>query len=79
MELDHVFICVDQPDKARNELVQFGLREGLPNEHPGQGTANHRFFFRNAYLELLYATDIHATAKSANEPDPFVRTDYPNR
>jgi hypothetical protein len=33
------------------------LTEGTPNIHPGQGTANRRFFFRNAMLELLWVND----------------------
>src|SRR5262249_6109280 len=31
--------------------------EGAGNMHPGQGTANRRFFFANAYLELLWVCD----------------------
>src|SRR5262249_54333674 len=38
-------------------LVDFGLTEGEPNTHPGQGTACRRFFFHNAYLELLWGQD----------------------
>ena len=34
-----------------------GLTEGTSNTHPGQGTACRRFFFRNAYLELLWVSD----------------------
>src|SRR5271157_6475055 len=35
-------------------LIDFGLIEGSSNQHPGQGTANRRFFFENAMLELLW-------------------------
>lgn len=57
VELDHVFIraTVGAPEAA--ELVEFGLSEGTPNRHPGQGTACRRFFFRNAMLELLWVED----------------------
>ena len=57
LELDHMFICtaVDAPEA--DQLVAFGLTEGAPNYHPGQGTACHRFFFRNAMLELLWVHD----------------------
>jgi hypothetical protein len=57
MELDHVFLCTaaDAPEAER--LVQFGLREGAPNRHPGQGTACRRFFFHNAFLELVWVAD----------------------
>lgn len=54
IELDHVFILcsVHAPEAAR--LEHLGVQEGLPNTHPGQGTACRRFLFRNAYLELLW-------------------------
>lgn len=57
VELDHVFICVTRGAPEAEELVQFGLREGPSNVHPGQGTANRRFFFRNGMLELLWVED----------------------
>jgi hypothetical protein len=38
-------------------LLRAGLSEGSPNTHPGQGTACRRFFFDNAYLELLWVDD----------------------
>jgi len=33
------------------------LHEGLSNQHPGQGTANRRFAFANAMIELLWVSD----------------------
>jgi hypothetical protein len=58
IELDHIFVCASPggEDEAR-ALSKFGLSEGTPNTHPGQGTACRRFFFHNAYLELLWITD----------------------
>jgi hypothetical protein len=58
LELDHLFIMtsVGAPEAAR--LIEFGLVEGAPNIHPGQGTANRRFFFANAFLELLWVADL---------------------
>ena len=54
-ELDHVFICTTRGGGAEAEsLAALGVSEGSPNAHPGQGTACRRFFFRNAYLELLW-------------------------
>jgi hypothetical protein len=38
-------------------MVKFGLLEGSSNAHPGQGTANRRFFFDNFMLELLWVTN----------------------
>ena len=57
IELDHLFICTDVGGPAGDALVRFGLREGLPNRHLGQGTACRRFSFQNALLELLWVCD----------------------
>jgi hypothetical protein len=56
--VDHVFICTAIGAPGADRLRQFGLVEGSPNQHPGQGTACRRFFFRNAMLELLWVEDI---------------------
>lgn len=57
IELDHIFIFSEVGAPEADELVAFGLSEGAPNTHPGQGTANRRFFFHNAMLELLWVHD----------------------
>jgi len=57
MEFDHLFICVDKPAAGADQLKEFGLTEGTSNQHPGQGTANRRFFFQNSFIELLFITD----------------------
>ena len=57
IELDHLFICTAAGAPEGDELVRFGLREGPPNQHPGQGTANRRFSFANAMIELLWVSD----------------------
>lgn len=54
MELDHLFLFTSTPAEAAVALRRFGLTEGAPNTHPGQGTSCRRFFFRNAYLELIW-------------------------
>lgn len=56
-ELDHLFVWTSVGAPEGDQLVEFGLTEGAPNSHPGQGTACRRFFFRNAYLELLWVRD----------------------
>jgi hypothetical protein len=53
-EIDHIFICTAIGAAEAERLIAFGLTEGSRNRHPGQGTANRRFFFRNAMLELLW-------------------------
>jgi len=55
-EIDHVFVCTSAGAPAADRLSGFGLKEGAPNIHPGQGTACRRFFFRNSMLELLWMT-----------------------
>jgi hypothetical protein len=67
-ELDHIiFFCgVGAPEAEA--LKARGLHEGPPNTHPGQGTANRRFFFPNAYLELLWIENpVEAKAPPASE------------
>jgi hypothetical protein len=56
-ELDHLFVCTTVGAPEADRLVQFGLREGSSNQHPGQGTANRRFGFANAMIELLWVSD----------------------
>jgi len=55
--LDHFFILTEPGAPQGELLLELGLVEGSRNDHPGQGTANRRFFFRNAMLELLYVRD----------------------
>jgi hypothetical protein len=56
-ELDHIFIWTTTGAPEAERLIAFGLTEGAPNVHPGQGTANRRFFFHNAMLELVWVCD----------------------
>ena len=63
MQLDHLFVLTDNLAPEADLLTDMGFVEGTSNSHPGQGTANRRFFFSNTALELLYVRD----AKEANE------------
>ena len=56
-ELDHCFIYAEVGAPEAELLIEFGLTEGQPNMHPGQGTANRRFYFENVMLELLWVHD----------------------
>jgi len=57
LAVDHVFICVENPQAAERALADFGLQFGRRRIHQGQGTANACVFFDNAYLELLWRHD----------------------
>ena len=52
-----MFVCTTVGAPEADLLVAFGLLEGTPNTHPGQGTANRRFYFHNAMLELVWVED----------------------
>ncbi len=65
VELDHVIFFCDVGAPEADALLGRGLHEGPGNTHPGQGTVNRRFFFRNAYLELLWVENF----AEAQSPD----------
>lgn len=58
LAIDHIFIATQVNAPEAELLTAFGLSEGTPNQHVGQGTANRRFFFENTFLELLWITDV---------------------
>ncbi|WP_317205894.1 VOC family protein [Janthinobacterium sp.] len=68
MEIDHIFIRVKRGAPEAKALRQFGLTEGSPNTHTGQGTANRRFFFDNAFIELLWLEDAEAASSELTRP-----------
>jgi len=57
VELDHLFVLTAPGAPEAEKFIQFGLLEGPPNQHPGQGTANRRFPLANAMIELLWVND----------------------
>lgn len=57
LELDHIFILASPGAPEAEQLRGLGLSEGSRNVHPGQGTANRRFFFEDAMLELIWVED----------------------
>jgi len=62
--VDHAFIGCRSGAPEGDALLRAGFVEGSANTHPGQGTANRRFFFENFMLELIWVAD-PAEAKSA--------------
>lgn len=64
IRVDHIFVCTAVEAPEAELLLSAGVTEGSPNVHPGQGTANRRFFFENGFLELLWVHDA-AEARTA--------------
>lgn len=79
MKIDHIFICVKAPLDKVKILTDFGITEGEPNTHTGQGTSNHRFFFSNTYFQLLHVTNEVLLKSVPSKPsslyERFNRTD----
>lgn len=79
MELDHLFLFTELPEVVAERLKLFGLTEGAPNIHPGQGTACRRFFFHNAYLELVWVNNEAAlTSPVISKSKLWERSQYKN-
>lgn len=68
MLIDHIFIAVQPGAPEAAVLADFGLAEGSGNRHPGQGTANRRFFFDNAFIELLWLDNAAEARNDATRP-----------
>jgi len=68
VQLDHVFIRATPGAPEAEALRAFGLSEGPGNTHPGQGTANRRFFFENGFLELLWVADAAEATSALTRP-----------
>jgi hypothetical protein len=57
LEVDHAFIGCRTRAPEGDALLRLGFVEGSSNTHPGQGTANRRFYFDNFMLELVWVAD----------------------
>ncbi len=68
LHIHHVLVntSVDAPEAET--LRAAGLVEGSPNTHPGQGTANRRFFFKSGFLELLWVHDEREARSALTAP-----------
>ena len=64
LEVDHAFIACAHEAPEGDALLRLGFVEGSRNTHPGQGTANRRFYFENFMLELIWVANA-AEAQSA--------------
>lgn len=74
MEIDHVFMFIEQDGPQLDQLKALGLVETYRREHPGQGTANACFCFDNMFVELLWMIDpIEALS------EPILRTGLESR
>jgi Glyoxalase-like domain len=62
--VDHAFIGCTLGAPEGDALLRLGFAEGSGNIHPGQGTANRRFYFDNFMLELVWVAD---PAEARNE------------
>jgi len=67
-ELSHLLVFTIPGAPVVDRLARAGLLTGTPNDHPGQGTANRRVFFANAYVEFLFPTDKDALASELVTP-----------
>lgn len=78
LKIDHLLICVNAPEKIAQILTDFGLIEGEPNSHFGQGTSNRRFYFDNIYLEFLYLDDPEAAQSPLTKPTKIYQRFFPH-
>lgn len=72
VQLDHFFILTEEGAPLADLLVDIGLVEGTPNNHPGQGTANRRFFLANTGIEFLYLRDAYEANNGPGRKLKFV-------
>jgi hypothetical protein len=68
LHLHHIFVCTSAGAPKAQTLLDAGFVEGAPNVHPGQGTANRRFFFESGYLELLWVQDEREARSALTAP-----------
>jgi hypothetical protein len=79
VEIDHAFIACRPGGPEAGALLAQGFVEGSPNTHPGQGTANRRFFFANFMLELIWIADqAEATSEQTRQTRLWERCSAPD-
>lgn len=57
LQLDHLFVLTERDAPISDLMIEAGFVEGSSNTHPGQGTANRRFFFNGFTLEWIFLND----------------------
>ena len=67
IELDHVIVFCSRGAPEAAALRAKGLLDRSGQAHAGQGTANRRFAFANAYLELRWVEDENEVRSTAVE------------
>jgi Glyoxalase-like domain len=65
MEIDHIFVFVDERGPELRRMHFSGLRETYRRQHAGQGTANACFAFDNLFIELLWLTSPEEAASDS--------------
>jgi hypothetical protein len=68
IELDHVIVFCARDAPEADSLRARGLLDASGQAHRGQGTANRRFSFVNAYLELLWVENEDEARSDAVRP-----------
>lgn len=69
LALDHVVLLCDADAPGPTAVLRsHGLVESFRRSHPAHGTANVCFAFDNAYVELLWVTDMGALEAPAVAP-----------
>jgi hypothetical protein len=64
----HLFVFTQPGAPEVDLLARGGFREGPPNAHPGQGTANRRVFFANGMLEFIRVQDREEALSAVTRP-----------
>ena len=77
--VDHIFIVTNPGAPADDLMSGVGFVEGTRSTHPGQGTANRRFFFANSMLELLYVHDPKEAANGSGSRLRFTERTVPTQ
>src|SRR5581483_3183282 len=68
LSFHHLFVFCSPGGPEADALVAAGFAEGSRNTHPGQGTANRRFFFSNGMLEFVWVENLEEIRSPLTRP-----------